>query len=57
MTDWHIHSYDNPPDPSPVFCPECGEECTIIYTQAGNAIGCENCITTNDAYEWEAERE
>ena len=57
MTDWHIHSYDDPPDPTPVYCPECGEECTIIYTQAGNAIGCENCITTNDAYEWEAERE
>lgn len=50
----------------PVFCPVCGEECESIFTTHGvifgDVVGCENCLTKFDAYDWlqekrESERE
>lgn len=35
------------------ICPICGEECETIYTDAaGDICGCENCVTSRDAWEW-----
>ncbi len=34
------------------FCPECGEACDTIYIRDGYAIGCENCITAIDAWDY-----
>ena len=45
------------PDP-PVYdykipcCPLCGEECeTIFFDRFGDLVGCDNCITTKDAWD------
>jgi formylmethanofuran dehydrogenase subunit B len=46
-----------------IECPVCGKACDTIYFDAfGSEIGCENCITTQDSWDWmnekrEAERE
>lgn len=38
-------------DCAPV-CPICREECDTIYTDVtGNVIGCENCVSRNDAWD------
>lgn len=53
MTSFWGHQ-DNPfpPDePHRPRCPVCGDECTIIYKQGNEALGCENCITQDDAWE------
>ena len=40
-----------PPEEQPVFCPICGEECDTIYKDRdGTIFGCENCVTTQDAW-------
>ena len=53
MTSFWGHQ-DNPypPDESRhPRCPICGDECTIIYKQGNEVLGCENCITQGDAWE------
>lgn len=41
------------PEPDPVHCPICGEECdTIYFDRNGEIFGCEECIKTRDAYDW-----
>lgn len=33
-------------------CPICGEECDTLYRDNfGNIVGCDNCITSSDAWE------
>jgi hypothetical protein len=33
-------------------CPLCGEECdTLFYDRFGDIVGCDNCVTTRDAWE------
>ena len=35
------------------ICPICGEECEeIFFDKAGDVCGCENCVTSRDAWEW-----
>jgi len=34
------------------ICPVCGEECETIKRQEGEIIGCENCVTDEDAWQW-----
>ena len=42
--------YDDGPDPT---CPVCGEECETIYTDKdGDPVGCDQCVTLWEAYEW-----
>lgn len=53
MTSFWGHQ-DNPfpPDESRrPRCPVCGDECSIIYKQGNEILGCENCITQDDAWE------
>lgn len=53
MTSFWGHQ-DNPfpPDESRrPHCPVCGDECTIIYKQGNKILGCDNCITQDDAWE------
>ena len=39
-------------------CPVCGEECEEIFFDKNNEVcGCENCVTSRDAYEWAEEEE
>ncbi len=47
--------YDTP-EPT---CPICGSECERIYHMSGggDAIGCENCIEWDDAFDWMCEHE
>ena len=35
------------------FCPECGEACDTIYIRDGYAVGCDNCITAIDAWDYD----
>lgn len=41
-----------PKEPEQPICPECGEECEVIYLVNGNVVGCDNCVTEKDAYDW-----
>ncbi|MEO1815306.1 MAG: hypothetical protein ABGU93_06955 [Acetobacterium sp.] len=51
----------DPPDPKESKypeCPECYQECdTIFYSKKGDVVGCENCISSMDAWEWHAREE
>lgn len=39
--------YPDGKEPKYPICPQCGEECSIIYRDDGNDIvGCDNCIET-----------
>lgn len=45
-----------PDGKEPVYphCPICGEECDTIYRDnAGDIVGCGECISTTDAWEVE----
>lgn len=46
---WGPPPYDDETDP---VCPICGEECETIYTQDGDVVGCDQCITLWEASEW-----
>lgn len=39
------------------YCPCCGEECEQFYYSDGKIIGCENCVKSIDAWEWESDYE
>ena len=41
----------DPPDIIYPRCPICGEECETVYSlrKTDEIIGCENCISENDA--------
>ena len=40
-----------------VHCPVCGEECETIYLDRdGDAFGCDECVTRQEAYEWWLEK-
>lgn len=40
-----------PAEPRRPRFPVCGDECTIIYKQGNEILGCENCITQDGAWE------
>ena len=53
----HINDHPNirfgQNDGAIVHCPWCGEECdTFFKDKFGTIIGCENCVTEVDAYDW-----
>ena len=39
------------------ICPVCGEECSWIYKQGGEVIGCNNCVEEIEAWNWLLEEE
>ena len=40
-----------------VECPICGDECTEIYTDMyGTVFGCDKCIVSQDAWDWQEEK-
>ena len=44
------------PEPKPVKCPVCGEECETIYMDFDrNVFGCDECILKKDAWDWMAD--
>ena len=46
-----------PPEYDMPRCPVCGAETQIIFIDKyGDVVGCEECITTRDAYEWQEEQ-
>ena len=42
------------PEPPPIVCPVCGDECKSFFVLNGEVLGCENCIDEWDSEEWEA---
>ena len=41
-----------PEEPRRPICPICGEECdTVFKTAWGAVVGCDNCLTSCDAWE------
>lgn len=47
---------DGYPSWDSVICPICDEECETIYRDiSGNVVGCEQCLTKQDSYEWAEE--
>ena len=56
---WGVHDYPAPPEPEPnPICPICGWECETYYFNTNNEIiGCDNCIASEDAYEWRLNNE
>jgi len=48
---WGVHDYPEPPELDMPRCPECGEECEILYrNRIGEIVGCDNCLEQIDAY-------
>lgn len=47
------------PEEKPVKCPVCYEECEQIYFYKGSrdALGCDRCIDSMDAYDWQADQD
>ena len=45
------------PEDRPVFCPECGEECSFIYVKDGDVIGCDNCVEEMSSDTWRDEHD
>ena len=43
-----------PPAPKPIpACPYCGKECDTVYLDAdGDIVGCDQCISMADAYDY-----
>ena len=37
---------------APVYCPCCHEECEQLFVSNGDVLGCEHCVTVEDAYDW-----
>lgn len=54
---WGVHDYPSPPEQKQPICPVCGFDCNTIYTRLGIVIGCDNCISAEDAYDWMEEQE
>lgn len=54
---WGVHDYPGPPpEREAPECPVCHSYCKeIIVDWWGNAIGCDVCTSSVDAYEWEDE--
>lgn len=49
--------YDEP-EYNPPVCPICGRECeTIYYDKYMDVVGCDECIETRDAWDWQAEQD
>ena len=45
-----------PPTAPEVCCPVCGRECNEIYVyKDSDAVGCEHCVKSWDAYDWYAD--
>lgn len=45
----------DPPDYDEPRCPVCGAECSTIYRDRyGDAVGCDECVTAIDAWEYPA---
>ena len=51
-------SYEPFPEPEPLpTCPVCGEETETLYENYdGEIIGCDNCIVTVDAWDWQQDQ-
>ena len=48
---------DGYPEPEPVYCPCCGEECETFYAnQYGDIFACDQCLMTQEAWEWAQEQ-
>ena len=40
------------------FCPICGKECDTVYTDKdGEVLGCDNCVSHHDAFDFLGARE
>lgn len=51
---WGVYDYPEPPgEPENIpHCPVCGCECGMIYRDRNYEIfGCDECVTTDDAWE------
>lgn len=40
-----------PDDPDYPCCPICGQECETIYKIDNEIVGCDQCMTTRNAWE------
>lgn len=44
--------YPDGKEPKTPRCPVCGANCGYIYTYKGSeVVGCDTCLTANDAYD------
>lgn len=52
------HLYEPYPEPEAMpTCPVCGEETETLYDNYdGQIIGCDNCIATIDAWDWQQDQ-
>ena len=52
--DWNLPEPPLEPPPEPLLprCPVCGEETDTFYKDKyGAVVGCDNCVSTADAWE------
>lgn len=54
---WGVHDYPTPTEKKQPICPVCGFDCNQVFTRCGEVIGCENCVSVEDAYEWMEEND
>lgn len=51
IRDAEMYGDDPPPE---AHCPCCGDECENLYVDSGGeVVGCEHCVETVDAWDWE----
>lgn len=49
----YFDSRMEPPEPPQPICPVCGAQCDIIIKNInGEVIGCDECLTVQDAWEY-----
>lgn len=44
-----IYGYMEDPEDRGAVCPECGRACYKIYRHDGEIVGCDECVTEEDA--------
>ena len=53
---WMVHDYPEPPpetDTACPVCPVCGAECDTFHIDRDrDIVGCENCMSAVDAWDW-----
>lgn len=51
---WGVRDYPEPPEYTVPRCPVCNEETDTLYADMnGEIFGCDNCVKTIDAWDWE----
>ncbi len=58
MSNNYYFDLADPKESKYPICPLCDAECETIYHSCdGDILGCEHCVSSVDAWEWQAEED